>query len=143
MALEIACRMDNKIAAVAAVKGYMLPDQITACNPLKPTAIIQMHGTEDPLVSYDGVEATIEFWRSFNQTDTTPIVTALPDIDPNNANTAIRYLYSTGNNGVEVEHIEVINGGHDWFDEPGTNYDINASEEAWSFFKRFDRNGLR
>lgn len=143
MALEIACRLEDKIAAVAAVKGYMLQDQISACNPSKPTAIIQMHGTEDPLVSYDGVEATIGFWTSFNHTEATPVVSDLPDLDPTNGNTAIRYLYNGGINGVEVQHLQVNNGAHDWFGEPGTNYDINASEEAWAFFKRFDRNGLR
>lgn len=143
MALEIVCRLDDRIAAVAAVKGYMLPDQISACNPSKPTAIIQMHGTEDPLVAYDGVEATIQYWSSFNQTDSDVLITDLPDINPNNGNTAIRYLYANGTNGVEVQHLQVINGVHDWFGEPGTNYDFNASEEAWAFFKRFDINGLK
>lgn len=141
MALEIACRLDNKIAAVAAVKGYMLPDQISACNPTKPMAIIQMHGTDDPLVAYDGVSNTIEFWNSFNQTDEIPEMTTIPDIDPNNGNTASRYQYGNGANGVEVQHIQVINGFHDWFGESGTNYDFKASQEAWTFFKRFDNNG--
>ena len=141
MALECACQMSDRIAAVAAVKGYILPDQITACNPSKPTAIIQMHGTEDPLAPYSEVEATIQYWNSFNKTDTASIVTTLPDIDPNNGNTATRYRYSNGTNGVEVQHIQVINGVHDWFGEPGTNYDFNASEEAWAFFKQFDING--
>lgn len=143
MALEIACHLDNKIAAVAAVKGYMSTDQISACNPSRPTAIIQMHGTDDPLVPYTEVEATLQYWRSFNQTDTDPLITHLTDPDPNNGNTATRYVYGNGINGMEVHHIQVINGVHDWFGEPGTNYDINASEEAWAFFKRFDINGLR
>lgn len=141
MALEIACQLDDKIAAVAAVKGYMLPDQISACNPSKPMAIIQMHGTEDPLVPYSDVEATIQYWTSFNQTDSDPFITNLPDINPNNGNTAVRYLYANGTLGVEVQHMQVINGVHDWFGEPGTNYDFSASEEAWAFFKRFDING--
>ncbi len=143
MAFQITCERSNKIAAVAAIKGYMLSDQITNCNPNMPTAIIQMHGTQDPLVAYSGVQATVDFWNKFNNTDTIPLITNFTDSDPNNGNTANSQLYRNGTNGVEVEHIEVINGVHDWFGEPGTNYDISASEEAWTFFSKFDINGLR
>lgn len=143
MTLEIACQLNDRIAAAAAVKGYMSSDQISNCNPTHPTPIIQMHGTTDPLVPYSGLDPTIQFWTTFNQTDANPLVTTLPDIDSNNGNTVNRYLYANGTNGVEIEHLEVINGGHDWFGEPGTNYDINASIEAWLFFERFDINGLR
>ncbi|TPV33278.1 hypothetical protein FJ651_09290 [Paucihalobacter ruber] len=141
MALEIACKLSEKIAAVAAVKGYMSPEQIANCNPTTPTAIIQMHGTNDPLVTYESVEVTIQFWNTFNNTNSTAIVSTRPDLDPNNGNVTNSYLYSDGTNGFEVEHLEVINGVHDWFGEPGTNYDINASEEAWIFFKKFNING--
>lgn len=141
MTLEIACKLSHKIAAVAAVKGYMSPEQITNCNPTTPTAIIQIHGTSDPLVSYDSVDATIQFWNTFNNTNSTAIVSTRPDLDPNNGNTTNSYLYINGTNGVEVEHLEVINGDHDWFGEPGTNYDISASDEAWTFFNKFDING--
>jgi polyhydroxybutyrate depolymerase len=143
MALEITCQLSQKIAATAAVKGYMLPDQVNSCNPTTPTAIIQMHGTEDPLVPYRGVAATLRFWAQTNQTALQPTVSHLPDTDPDNGNTVVSYLYKNGTNGVEIEHLEVIGGGHDWFGEPGTDYDIKASEEAWDFFTRFDSNGLR
>lgn len=142
MAFEITCRLSNKIAAIAAVKGYMSTNQISACNPAVPTAIIQMHGTDDPLVDYEGVEATIDYWSTFNQTDTKAVVSNLPDTDPDNGNTVISNLFSNGTNGVEVQHLQVVNGVHDWFGEPGTNYDINASEEAWAFFEKFNGNGL-
>lgn len=141
MALEITCKLSDRIAAAAAVKGYMSPEQITNCNPTTPTAIIQMHGTTDPLVPYEGADAAIQFWNTYNQTDTNPLVTPLPDTDPTNGNTVNRYVYPNGTNAVEIEHLEVINGVHDWFGEPGTNYDINASEEAWTFFSKFDING--
>lgn len=143
MGLEIACQLSDKIAAVAAVKGYMTPEQISACNPNTPTSIIQMHGTEDPLVPYDGVEATIQFWSTFNQTNTSPVTTTRTDINPSNGNTTNSKLFTGGTNGVEVEHLQVVNGVHDWFGESGTNYDISASKEAWFFFNRFDINGLK
>ena len=143
MALEITCKLSEKIAAAVAVKGYMSPDQIQMCTPTKPTSILQIHGTQDPLVPYSGVEATVQFWINTNQTDRTPSTQTLPDTDPSNGNMVIRTRYSGGQNGVEVEHLQVINGVHDWFGEPGTNYDIHASTEAWAFFKRFTLNGIR
>lgn len=143
MSLEITCKLSDRIAATAAVKGYMSPDQITNCNPTMPTAIIQMHGTSDPLVTYDGVENTVQFWNTFNQTNASAVLTARPDTNPSNGNTTNSYLYTNGTNGVHVEHLEVVNGVHDWFGEPGTDYDISASTEAWLFFNKFDINGLR
>ncbi len=143
MALELACKLNDRVAAPAAVKGYMLAGQIEGCNATRPLAIIQMHGTEDPLVRYESVHTTIEFWRQFNQTDTAAVVTNLPDTDPNNENTVVSYLYQNGTNGVEIEHLQVIGGTHHWFGEPGTNYDISASIEAWRFLSRFGINGLR
>lgn len=143
MALEVTCQLNHRIAATVAVKGYMSPDQINNCNPSKPTPILQMHGNEDPLVPYDGVLPTLKYWAEFNQTEPLPILVNLPDSDPDNGNTVVSYLYSNGTNGVEIEHLEVIGGRHDWFGEPGTDYDINASEKAWEFFKKFDINGLR
>lgn len=143
MALQLACQLNDRVAAVAAVKGYMLAGQIEDCKATRPIAIIQMHGTEDPLVSYGNVDTTIQFWLNFNQTETTAVVTNLPDIDPDNENTVVSYLYQNGTDGVEVEHLQVIGGSHHWFGEPGTNYDISASSEAWRFLSKFDINGLR
>lgn len=143
MALQITCELSDKIAATAAIKGYMTPDQLNSCNPTTPTAIIQMHGTHDPLVPYGEAQATIQFWNAFNQTNTTPITSTRPDTDPTNGNITNSYLYTNGMNGIQVEHLEVVNGVHDWFGEPGTHYDINASMEAWLFFDKFNLNGLR
>tara|TARA_R110002050_G_scaffold290467_3_gene444203 strand:- start:5490 stop:6389 length:900 start_codon:yes stop_codon:yes gene_type:complete len=143
MSFQYVCEHSNKIAGVAAVKGYMLADQISNCQPTLPTAIIQMHGTKDPLVSYEGVQATLDFWNGFNQTDTIALTRNLPDTDPNTGNTGNSSLYQNGSNGVQVEYIKVVNGLHDWFGETEINYDLQASEEAWAFFNKFDINGLR
>lgn len=143
MALEVTCQLNHRIAATAAVKGYMSPEQITKCNPEKATPIIQIHGTDDPLVPYDGVFSTLQYWTKINLTDLQPELYELPDDNPTNGNTVVRHLYKNGAEGVEVIHLEVIGGKHDWFGEPGSNYDINASELIWEFFNEFDINGKR
>ena len=50
------------------------------------------------------------------------------------------FRYDNGINGTTVEHFKVIGGAHDWFGSEG-NMDINASEEAWTFFSKFDIHG--
>jgi polyhydroxybutyrate depolymerase len=46
---------------------------------------------------------------------------------------------------VQVELFKIFAGGHTWpgsfFAFPGTNYDINASQEIWRFFSQYDING--
>ena len=143
MCLQLACELSDKIAAVAAVKGYMNDTQLSNCNPTNPTPILQLHGTDDNLVSYDGVEATIQFWRDFNQTDLNPTIIELDDPDPNNGNSVTYFLLDNGLEGTTIEHFRVQGGEHDWFGEPGTNYDIDATVEAWKFFEKFDLNGRR
>lgn len=142
MCLQLACELSGRIAAVAAVKGVMNDTQLANCNPSNPTPILQLHGTADNLVSYSDVPATLQFWASFNQTATTPQIFPVNDPDPTNGNTAEYVLLDNGLEGTTVEHFRVIDGEHDWFGEPGTNYDIDASEEAWKFFDKFRLNGL-
>ncbi|MEM9821575.1 MAG: PHB depolymerase family esterase [Bacteroidota bacterium] len=143
MCLQLACELSDRIAAVAAVKGVMNETQLNDCMPSRPVAIIQMHGTEDNNVTYSKVAPTLDFWKEYNQTDTVAIETDLPDTDPNNENTVRQHLFANGKNGTVVEHLEVIGGKHDWFGEPGTNYDIDATEKVWAFFDKYDINGLR
>ncbi|MEO0339986.1 MAG: PHB depolymerase family esterase [Bacteroidota bacterium] len=141
MVLQLACELSNRFAAVAAVKGYMNDTQVNRCDPSQPVSIIQMHGTADRNVKYDGVDATIQFWINYNQTNAVPEVMAIADPDPSNGNTAERFLFDNGTDGSAVEHLKIEGGEHDWFGEPGTNYDIDASEEAWIFFSKYDLNG--
>ncbi len=48
---RIGCEMSDRIAAIAPVAGV---DGMDACNPSRPVPIFHFHGTEDPLVPYDG-----------------------------------------------------------------------------------------
>jgi polyhydroxybutyrate depolymerase len=88
----------------------------------------------------------LAYWANFNNCDPDPIITEIPDIAPNDGSTVEHHLYPNGDRGVTVEHFKVLGGGHTW---PGTelggsttNYDIDASEEIWNFFSRYDIDGL-
>ena len=152
MSFLLACQLSEKIAAIASVTGSMTIDTYDACNPQYPTPILQIHGTSDSNVPYDGnttslsIEDVISYWVNYNNCETNPTTTALTDIEPSDGSTIEHIVYIDGDNGVTTEHMKVIGGGHTWpgsvFNLPGTNQDINASMEIWQFFSRFDINGI-
>ena len=151
MSFLLACKLSEKIAAVASVTGSMTPGTYNACNAQHPTPILQIHGTSDSTVPYNGdtwtrsIEDVISYWVNYNNCETNPRTTALADIDPSDGSTVEHIVYIDGDNGLTTEHMKVIGGGHTWpgsaFNFPGTNQDINASMEIWHFFSRFDING--
>jgi polyhydroxybutyrate depolymerase len=151
--IHLAGQLSEKIAAVASVAGTMTPGMYDIMAPVHPMPLLQIHGTDDFNVPYNGdplpylpVTEVLQCWVDFNNCDTTPIVTQLPDIDPNDGSTVERYVYEDGDNGVQVEHLKVIGGRHTWpgsvGGDPGTNYDIDGSEEIWNFLSKYDINGL-
>jgi len=151
MSYTLACSLSNRIAAIASVTGTMNTNQSLTCNPLHPMPVMEIHGTGDGTVPYNGaagmssISNTLNYWVGFNQCDVSPIVTNVPDINTFDGCTAEHYLYKNGNNGVEVEHYKIINGAHTWPGAPvvigTTNYDINASLKIWEFFAQYDING--
>ena len=137
---SLACRLSDRIAAVASVTGSMYQPAINNCSPVKPMPILQIHGTEDGIVQYSRVSGLLDFWTSHNNTDALPIISNIPDSDTGDGSTVERYEYLNGDNDVEVQHLKITGGGHEWPGFQG-NMDINASEEVWSFVKAFDLNG--
>jgi polyhydroxybutyrate depolymerase len=152
MSYTLACELSDRIAAIASVTGDLNVNQLTTCNPQHPMPVMEIHGTADPTVAYDGnilfapIPTTLNFWANFNSCETPPTITSIPDVDTADGCTAEHQLYPNGNNGVVVEHYKIINGVHAWpgsaFGGAGTNQDIDASKEIWRFFSQYDIHGL-
>ncbi len=148
MSFLLACQLNNRITAIASVTGSMTPETFSWCNPEHPTPILQIHGTSDLVVPYNGaiwsksIDDVIDYWVTYNNCNNTPVITALPDLDPNDGSTVEHYRYSDGDNDVATEHFKVIGGGHTWPGSAaggtGTNYDIDASVEIWNFLRQYD-----
>lgn len=151
MSFLLACQLSEKIAAIGSVTGSMTLETYNNSNPQHPTPILQMHGTSDGTVPYNGttwsksIDEVLQYWVGYNNCNATPTITALPDIDPNDGSTVEHFAYGEGENGVSVEHYKITGGGHTWpgnaFGGAGTNNDIDASVEIWKFFSRYDING--
>ena len=158
---ELGCRLNNKIAAFAAVSGSMLSDYYRTeiyewndCFPVHPTAMMLIPGTIDqnPHSNYDGfsyLEMSLymsanditTFWSNHNNTDINAIITIVEDSYPNDGSTVERKSWLNGDNCTSVQELKVIGGDHDW---PGSfgNMDINATNEIWNFVSKYDINGL-
>jgi len=147
MSFLLACQLSERIAAIASVSGSMTPETYADCSSQRPTPILQIHGTSDDVIPYDGLSYTlpvgdaIDYWVANNNCDDTAIITPLPDSDPGDGSTVEHHSYEAGDNDVTVEHLKVIGGEHEWPGAEG-NMDISASEEIWQFFSRFDIDGM-
>ena len=156
MSYKLACELSDKIAAVASVTGSMNESQLSSCFPQQSVPVMQIHGTTDLVVLYEGnefletlpIEDVVSYWVNFNQCDPEPVLSNVPDINILDLSQVEHYLYDNGLNDSSVEFYKIINGGHTW---PGalipltgnnTNQDINASEKIWEFFQKYNLNGL-
>jgi polyhydroxybutyrate depolymerase len=147
MSYDLACFLSNRIAAIASVTGSMIFTHLASCNPSHPIPVMQVHGTSDLTVPYAGnvamspIENLVDFWVDFNNCDTNPSFTALPDISTTDGCTAEHYVYSGGTYGSTVEFYKVIGGGHTWpgtaFNIGVTNQDFDACKEIWRFFSQY------
>jgi polyhydroxybutyrate depolymerase len=149
MSYSLACELNDRIAAIASVTGAMIQSKLNACDPVRPVPVMEIHGTADNVVPYNGLPAStfvpiptlLAAWVDFNNCNPTPTVTPVPNINTTDGCTAEHYLYTGGDLGSTVEHYKIIGGGHTWpgaiFPVGVTNQDINASREIWRFFSQY------
>ena len=158
MSYRLAAEASDLFAAVGVVAGtigYQLANG-RAWNfgePQRPVAVIHFHGTDDPLVPYNGgsrrgegngvisVAESISFWVSHDGCDSTP---AQQETSPDGRST--RQTYSGGRDGTEVTLWTTQGGGHEW---PGwtpaqaspqrARSDISATNLIWQFFAAHPR----
>lgn len=148
---RLACESPRCFAAIASVSGTMSSNASDDCAPQHSTPIMQIHGTSDIIVSYNGsifsgigVNDVITQWTGLLNCPTTPVTTTLPDIDTGDGSTVEKQVYTSCDGSSEVVLLKVNGGGHQW---PGssavlggignTNQDIDASQEIWNFFENF------
>ncbi|MCH2021833.1 MAG: T9SS type A sorting domain-containing protein [Saprospiraceae bacterium] len=153
MSYHMACRLNHKIAAIASVTGSMSNYTINNCFLDHPTPVLQIHGTNDLTVPYNGsnfsqpIDSVIQFWVSQNNCNTIPSTSTFPDIVTSDGSTVDYFVYNNGNCNSNVELMKVVGGAHNWpgspFGSAGTNYDINACKEIWDFLSKYNLNDLK
>lgn len=148
MSYELACQTD-RIAAIASVTGSITPTSYADCQPTRPVPVMQIHGTSDNTVPYNGsalmqpIDTVVAYWVRHNQCQPIPTNTAIPNTVTTDGATATQFVYSGGADGATVELFKIDNGGHTWPGAPvviGTTcMDFDASAEIWRFFSGYRR----
>lgn len=152
MSYELACALGYRITAVASVTGAMPKNRPSTCNPPHPVPAMQIHGTADPTVPYNGnaqqesIEDVVDYWVGQTGCNPVPVVTQVPDVNTTDGCTAEQYVYSGGIGGATVEFFKIQGGGHTWPGAPidigVTNHDFDASVEIWRFFSKYKTTDL-
>ena len=139
MSYYLACN-SKKFAAIGSVAGTMLDDSYQNCNAQFPTAMINIHGTDDFDVPYVGnsyypsIPDVVDWWKNFNNATNEDLLT-------NQDGSIEQYIYYDDAGDRFVEHIKVIGGGHYWDDK--LNYEgKNTSGLIWEFVSNFDIDGV-
>ncbi|MEU1515240.1 PHB depolymerase family esterase [Streptomyces sp. NPDC005811] len=156
MASLLACRLSDRIAAIAPVSGLRAgnpdasdptrPDPAT-CTPSRPVPVLAFHGQQDPVNPYDGagpgywqysVPIAFERWSELNGCHLGPADAKLTE------HVTFR-TYGACRQGADVSMYVISDGGHTW---PGSPYpdaflglgkvstEINANDVMWNFFER-------
>jgi polyhydroxybutyrate depolymerase len=149
---ELACSLNNRIAAAGAVARTMQGETFNNCAPQHPTGVLTILGTADGISDYNGITfngiqyymsaaETHEYWATANNCDANPTMSTMANTNTSDGSTVERYSWKDASGCTYVEHLKVVNGGHDW---PGVfgNMDIDASQEIWSFVSRYNLSGL-
>ena len=93
MSYRMACEHGDQIAAFASLAGAMYSD-VTKCAAATPVSLLEIHGTADATIKYDGgsigpstypsAETSVANWVTFNKCGTTADTSAAPlDLETN------------------------------------------------------------
>ena len=159
MAFRLACELSDKISAIATVAASMPENLYNNCTPTGSISVLMIHGTDDPIVPWNGgyvhifgknrgrvvsINQTVEFWVIHNNCTLQTNKTYLPDVDPNDGTRVWKIEYVNEKTGVKVVLYGIDGGGHTWPDGKKQfpdiivgrmSHDINACEVIWNFFK--------
>jgi polyhydroxybutyrate depolymerase len=158
MTSRLLCDRSDVVRAGAIITATLSEDYVSECQAETPSAVLVINGTADPLVPYDGgyvtvfrqkrgkVISTADFialWKEKN--GCLDVVDSLEIKNSVDDGTYVRMKkYANCKNASTVAIYTVYGGGHCW---PGgkqylgkriigkTNYDINATDIIWDFFK--------
>jgi polyhydroxybutyrate depolymerase len=153
MAARLACQLANRIAAVAIVAATL--DVGEGYDLTAPLPAMYIHGTKDPIVSYNGGklfgrkifshDEILKKWVEMDKCNSAPFITKTPD-EAQDGTSIIREEYKNPATGLKVIGYTIEGGGHTW---PGgwqyaprfivgkTTKNLNACQAIWDFFKEY------
>ncbi|MBL8850639.1 MAG: prolyl oligopeptidase family serine peptidase [Planctomycetaceae bacterium] len=154
MTNRLASSLSDRIAAVAPVAGTMSP-AISNLDAPRPMPFLYIHGTDDRIVGFDGVDSftgikssldaneLVAWWCDHNGCRKNVTGRPLPDTVEDGCR--VMQTVFESEQGAPVVFYEVTDGGHTW---PGGDFqperllgpvcrDFKASELMWEFFSHY------
>jgi polyhydroxybutyrate depolymerase len=151
MANRLACQRADLVAAIAPVAGTL--GSGFGCAPSRPVSVMAVHGTEDPVVPFNGgpmvgrggpsdivsAPAMAQRWRDID---------GCPGPVEKVSGAVHRFTSSGCGGGTEVVFVQIDGGGHTWpagnFSLPVeavgvTTHEFNASQASGQFFAAHGR----
>jgi polyhydroxybutyrate depolymerase len=140
MAYHYACAHADRVVGVASVAGTM---DLDGCEPSEPVSVLEIHGTADGIVPFDGgempdfvqatqpaagAESLVERWAELNGCADEPATTTDAPVT--------RTSWEQCDGGATVELIAIEGAGHTWYaSEFGeTEGAVDATAEIVRFF---------
>lgn len=158
MSERMACEAGDRIAGIGIVAATLRSAQAPRCAPTHTVPVIEMNGTSDAVVFYNGLfanyqgyygaPATAAFWALKNGCDPNAVqTTTLPNQEVIASNTVVQQSTFTGcPAGTAVRLDTIDNGGHTWPGSKDANYtaalgrtsgDVDATTAIWQFLIAF------
>lgn len=156
---RIGCELSGRISAIAAVSGTMSDEFAQSCRPERPVSLLQISGTADPIMPYDGgkvkqflgageggtvlsARATVGLWARADGCGRPLPPTQLPPRSQPDGTSITRTDFAGCRQQGRVTLLTVVNGGHAW---PGgrsvlprlfgkTTRQLDASRAVVDFF---------
>ncbi len=159
---RLACELSSRIAAIGTVAGALSGLEASHCKPDHAVAVIDFHGTADPIIRYDGgvvrgaenaepllsTPDTITHWRQIDGCPSVDQRVALPHSTSADTTSVEEQASEACKGGTAVVAYTINDGGHTWPGGPQylpvvligkTNRDIMATDLIWDFFRRHPR----
>ena len=138
MAARFACAADERLAGLVTVAGGYR--SLPACSANRPLSVLEIHGTADSVVPYNGAPGTgagavMSWLGGWVRRDGCP---SSPRTEQLTARVA-RLDWASCRGGAAIEHLRLAGGAHAWpgADPPdyGPDLGVSAAEEAWAFLQ--------
>ena len=163
MSYLLACTSSDLFRAVAPVAGSLMSNTKDECDTQSPVPIFEIHGTGDQITLFDGDMENVGGWGAYYDLPSTISFFA----DAYNLDEKLTKMITkkgedsdydiyferhwSQDSDEEVWMYKIVEGRHvwpgftiNWWENPifwyyfgSGNEDINASEEVWSFFKKY------
>jgi polyhydroxybutyrate depolymerase len=135
MAQRLGCELAGQIAAIASVSGTL---GIDSCSPSRAISILEIHGTADAIIPYEGgsgselsIMAVMQGWATRDDCPASAVETE--------GGITKTYTWAPCREQSTVVLDAIVGAGHNWFG-PGMLPDKlpgepSATQVTWSFFQ--------